>query len=95
MKRCDHLLLLDANPGKILVLHDMPRTFRAAASDVAAGSRRQIRQLSGRHKIWQLMCRQDNHRSELKWIQLQCVAPISLKGLIALTAKSGHKIQTN
>jgi putative transposase len=36
MKRCDHLPLLDANPGKIRALREVLRAFRAAAPDVAA-----------------------------------------------------------
>ena len=35
MKRCDHLPLLDANPGKIRALRELLRAFRAAAPDVA------------------------------------------------------------
>jgi len=36
MKRCDHLPLLDANPGKITRVLEVLRAFRAAAPDVAA-----------------------------------------------------------
>lgn len=36
MKRCDHLPLLDANPGKIRALLDVLTAFRAAAPLVAA-----------------------------------------------------------
>jgi putative transposase len=36
MKRCDHLPLLDANPGKIRALREVLAAFRAAAPDVAA-----------------------------------------------------------
>lgn len=36
MKRCDHLPLLDANPGKVEALRDVLRAFRAAAPDVSA-----------------------------------------------------------
>lgn len=36
MKRCDHLPLCDANPGKIRALRDVLRAFRLAAPDMAA-----------------------------------------------------------
>lgn len=36
MKRCDHLPLLDANPGKIAGLLEVLAAFRRAAPDVAA-----------------------------------------------------------
>ncbi|SFD83432.1 zinc ribbon domain-containing protein [Salipiger profundus] len=36
MKRCDHLPLLEANPGKIRALREVLRAFRRAAPDVAA-----------------------------------------------------------
>lgn len=36
MNRCDHLPLLDANPGKIRALLDVLAAFRGAAPDVAA-----------------------------------------------------------
>jgi len=36
MKRCDHLPLLDANPGKIRALREVLSAFRAAAPNVAA-----------------------------------------------------------
>ena len=36
MKRCDHLPLCDANPGKIRALREVLRAFRAAAPNVAA-----------------------------------------------------------
>jgi putative transposase len=35
MKRCDHLPLLDANPGKVRALREVLAAFRAAAPDVA------------------------------------------------------------
>jgi putative transposase len=36
MKRCDHHLLMDANPGKVEALREVLRAFRRAAPDVAA-----------------------------------------------------------
>ena len=36
MKRCDHLPLLDANPGKVRALREVLVAFRAAAPDAAA-----------------------------------------------------------
>jgi putative transposase len=36
MKRCDHLPLLDANPGKVRALREVLTAFRTSAPDVAA-----------------------------------------------------------
>ena len=42
MKRCDHLPLKDANPGKIRALHELLAAFRRAAPDVAADQWRRL-----------------------------------------------------
>jgi putative transposase len=42
MKRCDHLPLLEANPGKIRALREVLAAFRAAAPDVAADQWRRL-----------------------------------------------------
>lgn len=42
MKRCDHLPLKDANPGKIRALRELLAAFRAAAPDVAADQWRRL-----------------------------------------------------
>ena len=51
MKRCDHLPLKGANPGKVEALRAVLRAFRAAAPDVAADQWRRFFETGRFHKM--------------------------------------------